>query len=374
MINSARLLDTFLELIKIDSLSKEEKEVALYCQKVLQDIGIEALFDTSAERLGGNCGNLIAKVPGPETSQPLMLCAHLDTVNPGKGIKPVVQDNIVKSDGTTILGADDKAGVAIILEILRVMREKEVNHPPLEIVFTVCEEIGLVGAKELDYDLITAPWGIVLDGGSITDVTNRAPTANRLSIKVHGREAHAGIAPETGLNAITLASQAIARLQLGRIDEETTANIGLIKGGVATNIVPNLVEIEGEARSHDQKKLASVTEDICHSFKKLEQEGGNGLKPKVEIAVRQDYPLMKVEKDHPLIKKVFEAARKMGIKMTLKKGGGGSDANIFNTKGIASVILGTGMSTPHSVNEILKIEDMVKSASLILTLLDQGSL
>jgi tripeptide aminopeptidase len=373
MVNPKRLLDTFLELVKIGSISREEKEVALYCQKVLQSLAIETFFDTSSKRLLSNCSNLIAKLPGPKTSQPLMLCAHLDTVNPGKCIKPIVEDNIVKSDGTTVLGADDKAGVAIILEVLRVLQEQRLQHPPLEIVFTVCEEIGLLGAKELDYSLITAPHGIVLDGGSITEVIHRAPTANRISIKVHGREAHAGIAPETGLNAIVLASRAIAQLKLGRIDEETTANIGLIKGGVATNIVPNLVEIAGEARSHDPKKLECVTEAICQPFNKIEQEKNNGPIPGVEIGVNLDYPLMRVEEDHPLIQRIFKTGKRIGIEIQLKKGGGGSDANIFNAKGIASVILGTGMSTPHSVNEILKIDDMVMSVTLILELLNQWS-
>jgi tripeptide aminopeptidase len=300
-----------------------------------------------------------------------MLCAHLDTVAPGKGIKPLREGNIIRSDGTTVLGADDKAGVAIILEVVKTLQEKSLPHPPLEIVFTVCEEIGLLGAKELDYNSITASWGIVLDGGSINEVTNRAPSANRFSIKIHGKEAHAGIAPETGLNSIVLAAQAISQLQLGRIDDESTANIGLIKGGVATNIVPNLVEIEGEARSHDPSKLVAITDKICQTFKELEAKSYGNIAPRVEIAIRTDYPVMRVEEKHPLIQEVFEAAKKIGIEMHLKKGGGGSDANIFNAKGIATLILGTGMSHPHTVNEILKIDELVKSASLLLTLLSQ---
>jgi len=371
MVNPGRLLNTFIELIRIDSLSRSEREVGLYCQRFFQRLGLESFFDGSSKRVGGDCGNLITRLPGTQGSVTLMLCAHLDTVNPGKNIKPIVEGDVVRSDGSTILGADDKAGVAIILEVIQTLRERSLPHPTLEIVFTVCEEIGLLGAKELDYDLINASWGIVLDGGSINEITNQAPSANRFTFKIYGKEAHAGVAPELGLNAIVLASQVISRLRLGRIDEESTANIGLIQGGIATNIVPNLVELKGEVRSHDPEKLSRITEEICQAFKELEAHTYEGIRPRVMSEVQLDYPVMKVSEGHPLIKELMRAGQEIGLELRLKKGGGGSDANIFNARGINSVIVGTGMSHPHTVNEILKIDEMVKCASLLLRLLGQ---
>ncbi len=210
-------------------------------------------------RSGSNTGNLIARFRGTAKDPPLLLNAHMDTVEPGKGVIPVFKDGIFTSDGTTILGADDKSAIAILLETIRVLQENNLPYGPLELVFTICEETGLLGAKYLDYDLITATYGYALDATDTEGIVTRAPGSDRLEFKIHGKDAHAGAAPEKGINAITLACKAIAGLEIGRIDHETTCNIGIIKGGIATNIVPNLVTVKGEIRSHNEEKLTRMT-------------------------------------------------------------------------------------------------------------------
>jgi len=374
MINKDRLIDTFIKLVEIESPSKQEEQIASFCKERLQELGVSVIFDDAKEKLGGSSGNLIAKVKGNVEGPALLICAHLDTVSPAGKVKPMIEGDLIRSDGTTILGADCKAGISIILEVIKIIEEEEILHKDLELVFTVCEEMGLLGAKELNYDLITAKEGVILDGGSIYEITNQAPSANRISFVVHGKESHAGVAPEKGINAIGLASRAISRINLGRIDEETTANIGIISGGVATNIVPNRVEIKGEVRSHDEAKLERVTEEICQSFKSLEKEvmiwlDGEEIHPKVDVEIRRDYNSMHIKEDHPLIHKVMEAGKNVGLKLFVAKSGGGSDANIFNAHGIESIIIGNGARKPHALDEFLKVSELIKGAELLLEII-----
>ena len=362
MVNEERLKETFLELVSLDSPSQLEGLVASYVKKRLEVLGIAYEEDAAGKRTKGDSGNLIAWVDGLKDKEPILLNAHLDTVQrPGEKVKVEFEDGLFKSDGKTILGADDKSGIAIILEVLEVIKERGLRHCPIQPVFTVCEEIGLLGAKNLDYSLIKAKWGLVLDGGEISEVINRAPMANRFFIEVIGKEAHAGLHPEEGVNAIFLASKAISEIKWGRIDEETTCNVGIIEGGKATNIVPAKTAIKGEVRSHSKERLERQTNLIIDTFKKNA--------PLVNIDVIDDYPLMVVKEDHPLIKIIKVAAEKIGIKMALKTTGGGSDANIFNSKGIVSVIMGTGMKKVHTNKEYIHLNDMVKSAILLLNII-----
>ena len=268
MIDKNRLAETFQSLVSIDSVSREEGRLARELAKSLAKLGAETRFDTAGEKVGGDTGNLIARLKGNALSSPLLLSAHMDTVEPGKGVTAILQDGVFTSDGTTILGADDKSALAIILETLQVLKEDRIVHGPLEIVLTICEEVGLLGAKHLDYDLLTATYGYVLDATDTDGIVTRAPAANRLELVVHGKASHAGSAPENGINAIWLAGQAIGGLSLGRVDRETTCNIGVIEGGIATNIVPDKVIVKGEVRSHDPKKLQAVTDTIVSAFQK----------------------------------------------------------------------------------------------------------
>ena len=268
MINRERLAETFKRLVSIDSVSKEEGALAAELAALLSKLGAEIIVDSAWQQTGSDTGNLIAKLAGNRDAAPFLLSAHMDTVEPGRGIKAVIKDGVFTSDGPTVLGADDKSAIAILLEVLQVLKEDRLEFGPLELVFTTCEEIGLQGAKNLEFEHIRARYGYVLDGKDTEGIITRAPAANRFKFKIYGKAAHAGAAPEKGINAIWLAARAIAGIELGRIDRETTCNIGMIEGGTGTNIVPEVVTVKGEVRSHDADKLASVTNRIIDSFKK----------------------------------------------------------------------------------------------------------
>ena len=372
MVNQERLGDVFRTLVEIDSISKEEGPIAQKLGTIFESMGAEVVFDGAGPKVGGNTGNLIARFHGAETEvTPLLLNAHMDTVQPGRGVKIVFSDGIFSSDGTTVLGADDKSALAIIIETLQVLQENRLRHGPLEVVVTVCEEIGLLGAKNLDYSLLKARHGYSLDASDTDGIVTRAPAANHIQFKVYGRDAHAGAAPEKGINAIQLAGRAIARMGLGRIDEETTANIGRIEGGTATNIVPGLVTVAGEVRSHSPERLKDETRKIVRCFEeeismyKEAFPSEDGL-PRVETAVRSDFLVMKVPEDHRVIALAQEAASRLGREMKTKTSGGGSDGNIFFEHGIVVGILGTGMKDMHTVRESIRLHDMVKAAELLL--------
>jgi len=223
MVNRDRLADTFRFLVEIDSVSKEEAAISKEIQKILESMGAKIFIDNAGDRAGGNTGNLIARFEGNAAAPVLLLNAHMDTVQPGKGVKPILKDGIFTTDGTTILGADDKSAIAILVETIRILHENDLSFGPIELVFTICEEIGLQGAKHLDFSLITAKYGYALDATDTEGIITRAPAANKVEFKVHGKDAHAGAAPEKGINAIFLASQAIAGLRLVELTERPRA-------------------------------------------------------------------------------------------------------------------------------------------------------
>ena len=281
-----------------------------------------------------------------------------------------MKDGVFTSDGTTILGADDKSAIAILFEVLHVLLENRIPHGPLELVFTVCEEIGLLGAKHLPDDFLGASYGYVLDATDTEGIVLRAPAANRLKFVVHGKTAHAGSAPEKGINAIELAAKAIANLSLGRIDRETTCNIGLIAGGTAVNIVPDRVEINGEVRSHSLDKLQAITNKIVASFENCvadyRKDGRDRGLPRLEATVEREYSATHISEDHRIVVLARQAAANLGRNMVCKSTGGGSDANIFNEKGITTGVLGTGIKDVHTVEESVRLDDMVKAAELVV--------
>ena len=378
MVNRERLAETFKILVEIDSISKEEGAISSEVKKMLEAMGAETVVDGAGDTIGSNTGNLIAKFKGNTQAPPLLLNAHMDTVEPGKGVTAVLKDGIFTSDGTTILGADDKSAIAILLETLKIIQENNLPYGPLELVLTVCEEIGLLGAKNLDFGLITAKYGYALDATDTEGIVTQAPSANRLEFKIHGKDAHAGAAPEKGINAISLASKAIAKLEIGRIDHETTCNIGIIEGGIAINIVPNLVTVKGEVRSHDEGKLKKVTNKIISSFKGVVENYNEvyfnvGL-PRLDIQIEKDFSRTYVPNDHPVVILACKAAENLGRKMVAKTTGGGADANIFFEKGIATGVLGTGMRDMHTVRESVRLDDMVRTTELLLEIIKLHSL
>ncbi len=373
MIDRERLANLFKSLVEIDSVSRNERAIANEIRKVAESLGAICHVDDSEKRTGSDTGNLILKFKGNRPMEPLLLSAHMDTVEPGCGVKPVFKDGIFTSDGTTILGADDKSAIAIILEVIRILVENEQPHCPLEFVLTTCEEIGLLGAKNLDFSLITAKKGYVLDTSDIGVIVNRAPAANRLELNVFGKDAHAGVAPEQGISAIVLASRAIAGLKLGRIDHETTCNIGVINGGVAINIVPKMVSIQGEVRSHDNHKLNRITENIVNVFQSVidgwQGDEESSESPSLEYKIEKDFPFTNIPEDHPVISIAQKAASNLGRSVKSKSTGGGADANIFFEQGIVAGVIGTGMKDMHSVRESIRLDDMVQTAELLIEII-----
>lgn len=377
--NPSKLAETFMELVKIDSPSKEEKAFSQYLKKIFQDeLGCSVIEDSSYEKTGCDCGNLYVNLDGDLGLTPLFFNAHMDTVEPGRNIKPVFQNSIIKSDGTTILGADDKAAIAVLIEIARYFKQNNIKHCPLEFIFTTAEEVGLLGAKEVDLNLINARNGYALDATDPLTLITHAPTAVRYKVTIKGKASHAGIAPEQGINSIQIASKVIARLKLGKIDDETTANIGIISGGRATNIIPEETIVNGEVRSHDPKKLKDIQDSIIGEFYKevMEyRENLSVLKGKVvELPIAQteifdDYPLMAINSDHALVETACEAAKELGEEMKIGITCGGSDANILNGKGLNTAVMGIGMQKVHSNEEFIEVKDMALVAELVLEII-----
>ncbi|MFZ5592167.1 MAG: M20/M25/M40 family metallo-hydrolase [Bacillota bacterium] len=370
MINTERLLQQFLALVKIDSVSGQEKKLAEYLKDILSGLGFNVNEDDAGEKINYSCGNLIARLPGSRTDlAPLLLSAHMDTVEPGRGVDPVLEDGIVRSRGETILGADDKAGIAIILEAVRVLQEQKIPHGPLEVVLTVGEEQGLLGARHLDYSLLTARWGYVLDcDGQPGTLIVRAPSQDRISATITGRAAHAGINPEDGINAIYVAARAINRMKLGRLDEETTANIGTIAGGKATNIVPETVTIQGEVRSLTDAVRQQVTRQMVDILQSTAAEMG----ARADVQVETLYHSFHLSPDNPALVLAGRAARTLGLPVVHRSSGGGSDANVFNQHGLAVANLGIAMQKVHTTEEFIAVQDLVQSTAYLVEIIKQA--
>ncbi|HEY0174599.1 MAG TPA: M20/M25/M40 family metallo-hydrolase [Pyrinomonadaceae bacterium] len=375
MINQERIKNLLLELVQIDSVSREERDVAEHIRTLCEGMGAEVFIDDAGEKVGGNTGNVIARFPGTlPRAEPIMMSAHMDTVVPGRGVKPVVEGDIIRTDGTTVLGGDDKSGCAVIIETVRSLQEQNIPHAPIDAVFSICEEVGLLGAKHLDMSKVRARYGIVFDSDDPGFLFTRGPSANHFEFKIHGLESHAGVAPEQGISAIRIAAEAISAMKLFRIDDETTANIGVIRGGEATNIITNLVTLKGEARSLDDAKLEAQT---AHMLKCLEDAAaryevtvdGVTTRARVESEVTREYYSMDVSDDSRVVRLVKEAATRMGLKVETMASGGGCDANIFNKRGIECANLGTGMRAIHTVKEWLDVKDMYASANMTLEIM-----
>jgi tripeptide aminopeptidase len=375
LINRERIKNLLIELIKIDSLSRKEYDVAMRLKREMEDLGAVVAIDDAGAKVGGNVGNLIASFHGNAPSAPpLLLSAHMDTVVPGEGIVPMLDGDVLRSDGRTVLGGDDKSGVAIICEALRALQEQNIRHGDIDVVFTICEEAGLVGAKCLDVARLRARTGLVLDSDSVGFLFTRGPGANRLEFRVHGLESHAGVCPERGINAIQVAALGIGQMKLGRIDHETTANIGVIEGGMAVNIVPNSVILRGEARSHSPEKLEQQTRHMVTCLEQaaarhsVETDGKN-FRARVESKIERDYDRMAVAENAPIVQLVYAAGKNLGLDVKTQATGGGCDANVFNQKGLEVANLGTGMREIHTVHEWLDLKDLYLSGEMVLEIL-----
>lgn len=366
-INKQRLLDNFLKLVQIDALTRQEAKIAEELILQLKELGLEAFTDDAGTKIGGDSGNVIGLLRGTVNKPALMLSAHMDRVTPGLGIKPIIRDGVIYSDGTTILAADDVAGIAGIIEALQVIKENNIAHGPIEIAFTVAEEGGLHGAKNLDYSRFTAKIGFAFDsGGPVGSIVVQGPAQDKIEAVIHGKAAHAGVNPEAGINAIVAAGKGLARMNVGRIDPETTANVGIIKGGAATNIVTDRVDISAEARSLKNEKLDQQSRHMKECF----EQGAAELGAKAEVKVTRMYSAFHLTENDPVVKLAQQACQKIGLTPTLVPSGGGSDANVFNANGIPTANLGMGYMKVHTNDEYMPIKDLEKVAELTLALIE----
>jgi tripeptide aminopeptidase len=374
-INRERLASVFTTLCEIDSPSKQEGRVAVYLKALFTEMGAEVFEDDSASRTGSDCGNLFIRFPESGLAkEPVFFNCHMDTVLPAIGVKVKREGEVFSSAGDTVLGSDDKAGIAALIEVMRTLQEKNIPHGPVEYIFTTCEEVGLLGVKALDPSLIKAKIGYALDSSGINRVVIGAPAANRITAEVKGLASHAGLSPEKGISAIQLAARAIARLKLGRLDPESTANIGVIEGGTASNIIPESALVLGEVRSHNVKLLQEHTAHIRSTFEEeiatwSDPEGVVEGRPSLDFTAVDDFPILKLDRDSAVIKRVEAAAALLDRELHYVVAGGGSDANIFNGYGLQCAILSTGMDKVHSTRETIKLSDMALTADLIMAIL-----
>lgn len=360
-VNEERIIDTFFELVKIDSESKDEAAIQAFLKEKLVSLGLEVFEDDAKKTTGYGANNLLGRLAGSKHAEPIFFCCHMDTVPPGIGIKPEIRDGNIYSDGTTILAADDKAGIAALLELIVLLKEEEIEHGTIEFVFTVGEETGLVGAEAFDMNLLQANEGFVLDtGGPVGAITVGSPTLYMMDIMVEGVAAHAGIEPEKGVSALEIASKAIANMRLGRIDEETTANLGTVEGGTATNVVMDHVHITAEARSISAE---AAEQQVAH-MKALFQETAEEMGGEVNIKVEKMCTGYRFTEDMAIIKQAQEAIRQIERTPIFEVSGGGSDANVFNEKGKQTVNLSVGYEKIHTVEEYIPVEELKKAAEL----------
>jgi tripeptide aminopeptidase len=359
---SQDVLPLFLELAAIPSPSGEEAPVAERVAAFLRDLGLNVEEDEA--------GNLFARLEPtkPNGGAPLFLCAHLDTVPPTAGIEPVVhEDGYVRNAAGTILGADNKASVAVMLEAARLVLAERRPHAGLELLFTVREETGLLGAFAFDHTRFQAQRGFVYDSsGPVGNVVRSSPWGRTIDVVFKGRAAHAGLAPEEGRSAIVAAARAIVDLRLGRIDEETTANVGRISGGTARNVIPERCELAVEARSRDQAKLADLVQELvdCFSFAASVSEC------EVETTISETYPGYRFGPDEPLFQLACQAIERAGCSPQAVDTGGGADANVFNARGLTCINLANGMTDVHTPDERIAVADLERMVGVTLELVE----
>jgi len=362
----SRIVEEFMTLVRVDNESLKERQMADHIIKRLSDIGYEPREDDAAEKAGGNAGNVICRIPGDSSLQSVMFLAHMDSVYPCIGKVPVIKEGYIYSEGETVLGSDDLSGVAAMLNLADNLKTYKSQRGDVWLVFTIAEEIGLVGARYLDTSKVKADFAYVLDSGDdIGKATITSPSHNTFTAVVTGKAAHAGMEPEKGISAIVAASRAIADMPLGRIDEETTANIGIIDGGRALNIVCDKVTVKGEIRSRNLEKLVKLTDEIVGKFKEHTAAMGAGL----EIDMVREYNSFAVGSEETMLVKFKKACADLGIPYRDEHSGGGSDTNIIYHKGIKALTISTGMEKVHGTNERIGIFNLETLEKLMLKLI-----
>ncbi len=367
----APIVNEFLELVQIEVNSRKERLLTDLVKDKLLALGATVEEDGTGAVIGGNSGSLIARLKGDPAKPALLFSAHLDRVPNHGRIKPIVceAEDLIKSDGTSILGADDASGLAVVLDGVRRALDEKIPRGDIEIVFSVAEEVGLLGARYLDYSKIRAKMAYVFDsGGPLGTIVNQAPTQYTMKIGVYGKGAHAGIEPEKGLSAIMVAARALAKMREGRLSPRSTANFGVIKGGSASNIVCDFVEITAEARSTDPEELRAYMAEVEKTFAETAAE----WKTRIEIKPNLEYTTYKVEENSETIQLAVRAMKNLGLAPNVVPSGGGADSNFFNANGIEAVVLSPGYAKVHTSEETQSISQLVRCGQLVAELIREA--
>jgi tripeptide aminopeptidase len=364
-------LDLFLELARLRTPPGEERAAADVVSRYLRDLALDVHEDGAGAVVGGDTGNLLARLPATDGAGgvPIVLCAHLDTVPPGGSIEPVLEDGVVRNAAGTILGADNKSAVASMLVAAATIVRENRPHAGIELLFTPKEEVGLLGAFAFDHTRLEAKLGYVYDQAApVGQVILGAPTQRSLHVRYHGRPAHAGMVPEEGRSAIAAAARAIADLRLGRLDEQTTANVGTIAGGTARNIVPEWCSFEAEARSHDERVLADLVQEMLDSITFAAQ----ATDCEVETRIEENYKGYRFRRDDVPVRLVGAALRRVGVEPSYALTGGGADANVFNARGLPCVNVANGMAEIHTPDEHVAVVDLDRMVDVTLALVEEA--
>lgn len=368
-VNEDRLLELFLELAKINGPSSKEQLVADYLIKALTELGFTIEFDEAHKKFNGEVGNLIAWREGTDSSiPPLFFSTHMDTVLPTEGLKPVIKDGIIYSDGTTILGADDRAALASYLEAIRAVIESGIPHGPIEFVLTVNEQPGLIGATHMDYSKVKSKDGYIFDSsGDVGQIILKGPYSSRIWLTVEGNAAHIALNAEEGNSAFLIASKGLLNMNLGTIDEETLANIGIIEGGELTSIIPGSVKVAGEVRSFSKEKLEKQLQHMEDVMREAAEKNGG----KLTVTIEKKYSGFNIPEDHILTKTVESASHNIKVNPYLTETLGGADTNVLNENGLTCITLGNGFQNIHSFRECLSVENLINTGRLTAGLIEQ---
>ena len=361
------VVELFVELARVPSPPGQERAVADRVVEYLRGLALSVAEDDAGARIGSTIGNLLCRIDPTREGAPLFFCAHLDTVPPDGPLEPVVDDGVVRNGGGTILGADNKAAVAAMLEATRRIVAENRPHAGIELLFTPKEEVGLRGAAAFDHERLRAKLGYVYDhAGPIGEVILGAPYQCKLDASFHGRAAHSGMYPEEGRSAIGAAARAIADLRLGRLDEETTANVGEIRGGTARNIVPEHCAFAAEARCHDEGKLGELVQEMLETITFAAQVGDCDVETKVDPSARG----YRFKRDDQPVRLAAAALERNGFEPSYGLSGGGADANVFNERGLQCVNLANGMTDIHTPDERITVADLERMVEVTLALVE----
>ena len=366
-INEQRLLDLFKTLVETDSPSRGERLICDIIKEEFAKLDVFAVEDNAGEKINGNAGNLYVYIDGDLSLPPLLFSAHLDTVEPSANKKCIVDENgKIHSDGTTVLGSDDFAGVASIMEAIKAIKENNLSHRPIEILFSVSEENYCRGVSQFDFSKIKSKEAYDFDlGGKVGTAAYAAPTILSFSAEINGKSSHAGFAPEQGIHSIKIAAEAVSKINCGKIDDETTVNVGTITGGTATNIVPDKCMLTGEIRSYSDKKAVAQYENIKEIIKETAEKFGASA----DVHFVKSITAYETDLNSKAVRRFEKACKAIALEPVFERSFGGSDNNVMAEKGINGIVVATAMNECHTLNEWTTVDELKNAAGLALSLM-----